>query len=197
MNVRNLAGLRVSVAGLAGVLFLYGCGQPASEQEPAAETETAAPSAQAVETPAAEVAPEAPEAPEAEAADTPIAELMSEVGEVVTELKIIDVAAGDGATATAGQNVIVHYTGWLYDPGQAENKGAKFDSSVDRGQPFSFPLGAGRVIQGWDKGFDGMQVGGKRILVIPPDMGYGSRGAGAAIPPDSTLMFEVELLDVQ
>lgn len=115
----------------------------------------------------------------------------------ISELQITDVVNGDGATAAAGQTVIVHYTGWLYDPGQPDNKGEKFDSSVDRGEPFSFPLGAGRVIRGWDEGFAGMQIGGKRILVIPPDMGYGTRGAGGSIPPNATLIFEVELLDVQ
>jgi FKBP-type peptidyl-prolyl cis-trans isomerase FkpA len=117
--------------------------------------------------------------------------------EVVTELMITDVKTGDGETAAAGQNIIVHYTGWLYDPSQPENKGNKFDSSVDRGQPFVFPLGAGRVIQGWDQGFDGMQIGGKRILIIPPEMGYGERGAGADIPPNATLLFEVDLLGIQ
>ena len=116
---------------------------------------------------------------------------------VITELLITDVVDGDGPTAEAGQTVVVHYTGWLYDPGQPDNKGTKFDSSVDRGEPFSFPLGAGRVIKGWDEGFAGMQIGGKRILVIPPDMGYGARGAGGAIPPNATLMFEVDLLDIQ
>jgi FKBP-type peptidyl-prolyl cis-trans isomerase FkpA len=115
----------------------------------------------------------------------------------ITELQITDVVNGDGATAQAGQEVIVHYTGWLYDTSQPDNKGAKFDSSVDRGDPFSFPLGAGRVIQGWDQGFAGMQIGGKRILVIPPDMGYGASGAGGAIPPNATLMFEVELLEIR
>jgi len=118
-------------------------------------------------------------------------------GSAITELQITDVVDGDGATAEAGQNVVVHYTGWLYDPSQPENKGEKFDSSVDRGQPFSFPLGAGRVIRGWDEGFAGMQIGGKRILVIPPDMGYGASGAGGAIPPNATLMFEVDLLEIQ
>jgi FKBP-type peptidyl-prolyl cis-trans isomerase len=97
----------------------------------------------------------------------------------------------------AGQNVVVHYTGWLYDPAAAENKGAKFDSSLDRGQPFVFPLGGGRVISGWDEGVAGMQVGGKRVLIIPPAMAYGERGAGGAIPPNATLVFEVELLEVQ
>jgi FKBP-type peptidyl-prolyl cis-trans isomerase FkpA len=117
--------------------------------------------------------------------------------EVITELQITDVVQGDGATASAGQQVVVHYTGWLYDPGQPDSKGEKFDSSVDRGDPFVFPLGAGRVIRGWDEGFAGMQVGGKRILVIPPDMAYGERGAGGVIPPNATLMFEVDLLDIQ
>jgi len=115
----------------------------------------------------------------------------------ITELQITDVVDGDGATAEAGQTVVVHYTGWLYDPSQPDNRGAKFDSSVDRDQPFSFPLGAGRVIRGWDEGFAGMQIGGKRILVIPPDMGYGERGAGGAIPPNATLMFEVDLLEIR
>lgn len=118
-------------------------------------------------------------------------------GNSVTELQITDVQMGDGAKAVAGADIVVHYTGWLYDTEQPDNKGAKFDSSVDRNQPFEFPLGAGRVIKGWDQGFDGMQVGGKRVLVIPPDMGYGSQGAGGVIPPDATLMFEVELLEVR
>ncbi len=117
--------------------------------------------------------------------------------EMITELQIIDVEPGDGATAAAGQDVVVHYTGWLYDPAAPENKGSKFDSSVDRGQPFVFPLGGGRVISGWDEGVAGMQVGGKRVLIIPPAMAYGERGAGGAIPPNATLVFEVELLDVQ
>lgn len=115
----------------------------------------------------------------------------------ITELQIIDVTEGDGAEAQAGQDVVVHYTGWLYEPGADENKGEKFDSSVDRGDPFVFPLGGGRVIQGWDQGVAGMQVGGKRTLIIPPDMAYGDRGAGAVIPPGATLVFDVELLDVQ
>lgn len=114
----------------------------------------------------------------------------------VEGLQITDLVVGDGALAEAGSNIVVHYTGWLYDTSQPDNKGEKFDSSVDRNQPFQFPLGAGRVIKGWDQGFDGMQVGGKRLLVIPPELGYGARGAGAAIPPNATLMFEVELLEV-
>jgi FKBP-type peptidyl-prolyl cis-trans isomerase FkpA len=108
-------------------------------------------------------------------------------------LQYDDRVTGSGATATKGANVSVHYTGWLYD---GVVKGAKFDSSKDRGQPFSFPLGAGHVIGGWDEGVQGMQVGGTRVLVIPPALGYGARGAGGVIPPNATLMFEVELLAV-
>lgn len=115
----------------------------------------------------------------------------------ISELQITDTVSGDGATAEPGQTVVVHYTGWLYDPNQPDNKGKKFDSSVDRGEPFSFPLGAGRVIRGWDEGFAGMQVGGKRTLVIPSEMAYGTTGAAGVIPPNATLMFEVEMLDVR
>lgn len=112
-------------------------------------------------------------------------------------LQITDTKTGDGAEATAGKIVSVHYTGWLYDENAADKHGAKFDSSVDRGQPFQFPLGGGQVIQGWDEGFAGMKVGGKRTLVIPAEMGYGARGAGGVIPPNATLVFDVELLGVQ
>ena len=104
-------------------------------------------------------------------------------------LEIVDVQVGTGTEATSGQNVSVHYTGWL-------TNGTKFDSSVDRGKPFSFPLGGGRVIKGWDQGVAGMKEGGKRRLTIPPEMGYGARGAGKVIPPHSTLIFDVELLKV-
>ncbi len=106
-------------------------------------------------------------------------------------LKIADIKVGTGATPKTGQICVMHYTGWLYQNGQ---KGAKFDSSVDRGQPFEFPIGQGRVIKGWDEGVASMKVGGKRTLIIPPDLGYGARGAGGSIPPHSTLIFEVELL---
>ncbi|MCE7527985.1 FKBP-type peptidyl-prolyl cis-trans isomerase [Polynucleobacter sp. IMCC 30228] len=115
----------------------------------------------------------------------------------MTELKKIDVVVGTGADATSGSNVSVHYTGWLYDPSAPNNKGKKFDSSLDRGQPFSFPLGGGRVIRGWDEGVAGMKVGGKRTLIIPPEMGYGASGAGGVIPPNATLLFDVELLGVK
>ena len=108
-------------------------------------------------------------------------------------LQYEDTTLGQGDEARAGRPVQVHYTGWLYQDGVA---GRKFDSSKDRGQPFEFPLGMGHVIRGWDEGVQGMQVGGTRLLVIPPQLGYGSRGAGGVIPPDATLMFEVELLSV-
>jgi peptidylprolyl isomerase len=114
--------------------------------------------------------------------------------ETTSGLKYVDNQVGTGATATSGHKVSVHYTGWLDQNGA---KGKKFDSSVDRGQPFSFNLGAHQVIKGWDEGVAGMKVGGKRTLTIPPDLGYGSRGAPGAIPPNATLIFDVELLGVQ
>ena len=162
--------LALSVAGLAG------CGSK-STTEPAAEQPVA-------EQPAAqEPAAEVPSASEPKATDAPQAE-------EVTELKIEDLKKGKGDEALAGDNVLVHYTGWLTD-------GTKFDSSVDRGEPFPFQLGAGQVISGWDQGVAGMRVGGKRKLTIPPDMGYGAAGAGGVIPPNATLIFEVELLEIQ
>jgi FKBP-type peptidyl-prolyl cis-trans isomerase FkpA len=108
-------------------------------------------------------------------------------------LQYEDTVVGSGAEARAGQHVSVHYTGWLYTNG---SKGAKFDSSKDRNDPFDFGLGGGQVIKGWDEGVQGMKVGGTRVLVIPPQLGYGARGAGGVIPPNATLMFEVELLGV-
>lgn len=109
---------------------------------------------------------------------------------------IQDTQLGTGAEAVAGQPVVVHYTGWLYDEGAADKRGRKFDSSKDRGDPFRFLLGGGMVIEGWDKGVAGMKVGGTRILTIPPELGYGEYGAGSVIPPGATLVFEVELLGV-
>jgi len=115
----------------------------------------------------------------------------------ITALQKNDTVVGTGREAEPGFNVSVHYTGWLFDEKAADHKGKKFDSSVDRGQPFKFDLGAGQVIQGWDEGFAGMKIGGKRTLIIPSEMGYGARGAGGAIPPNATLIFDVELLDVK
>lgn len=122
---------------------------------------------------------------------------VSKFGAKVTELQIVDEKQGTGAEAAAGKAVIVHYTGWLYDPGAADGHGAKFDSSRDRGVPFGFILGAGKVIKGWDEGVAGMKVGGKRTLVIPPNKAYGERGAGGVIPPNATLLFDVELVDIK
>ncbi len=115
----------------------------------------------------------------------------------VTELIKNDTKLGTGAEAIAGHDISVHYTGWLYDETAPEHKGKKFDSSRDRGEPFDFPLGAGHVIKGWDQGFAGMKVGGQRTLIIPAAMGYGTRGAGGVIPPNATLVFDVELLAVR
>lgn len=109
-------------------------------------------------------------------------------------LQIIDTKIGTGAQPRAGQTVTVHYTGWLYVNGA---KGKKFDSSVDRNEPFQFPIAQGRVIRGWDEGVGSMKVGGKRTLIIPPQLGYGARGAGSDIPPNATLIFDVELLGVK
>jgi FKBP-type peptidyl-prolyl cis-trans isomerase FkpA len=107
-----------------------------------------------------------------------------------------DILVGKGTEAVPGKTVEVHYTGWLHDPAAKDKRGKQFDSSRGRG-PFSFPLGGGRVIKGWDEGVAGMKVGGKRTLVIPPELGYGARGAGGVIPPNATLVFDVELLDVK
>ena len=109
-------------------------------------------------------------------------------------LQYIDTVVGNGAEAAAGQHVNVHYTGWLYQDGE---QGAKFDSSRDRNDAFGFPLGAGMVIKGWDEGVQGMKIGGQRTLIIPPELGYGARGAGGVIPPNATLKFDVELLGLE
>jgi peptidylprolyl isomerase len=114
--------------------------------------------------------------------------------ELADGLKYTDTTVGTGATTSAGHKVVVNYTGWLWQDGR---KGNKFDSSLDRGEPFSFVLGAGQVIRGWDEGVAGMRVGGKRTLIIPPDLAYGQSGAGGVIPPNATLIFDVELLRVE
>ena len=128
---------------------------------------------------------------------SPTAATAQAVGPTVTTpsgLKIADSKVGTGATPRPGQICVMHYTGWLYEGGA---KGRKFDSSVDRGQPFEFPIGQRKVIPGWDEGVATMKVGGKRTLIIPPELGYGARGAGGVIPPNATLIFDVELLDVK
>jgi FKBP-type peptidyl-prolyl cis-trans isomerase FkpA len=117
--------------------------------------------------------------------------------EKITTLKIIDTKVGDGNEAKSGSTISVDYTGWLYDPTTADKKGKKFDSSLDRGDPFGFVLGRGSVIRGWDEGLKGMKEDGKRTLIIPPDMAYGNRGAGGVIPPGATLVFDVEMISVK
>jgi FKBP-type peptidyl-prolyl cis-trans isomerase len=114
-----------------------------------------------------------------------------------TTLEITDVKSGKGPAITAGQTAVVHYTGWLYSDTAPDHKGKKFDSSRDRNDPFSFQVGGGEVIGGWDQGVVGMQAGGQRRLVIPPALGYGARGAGGVIPPNATLVFDIELLSIK
>jgi len=131
------------------------------------------------------------------AASLPTAAMAQTPGKAMTTasgLQIIDSKVGEGATPAPGQICVVHYTGWLYQDGQ---KGRKFDSSLDRNAPLEFPVGQRRVIAGWDEGVASMKVGGKRTLIIPPELGYGARGAGGIIPPNATLIFDVELLDVK
>jgi FKBP-type peptidyl-prolyl cis-trans isomerase FkpA len=128
---------------------------------------------------------------------TPTEQGESKLNAMPSELKKTDVKQGSGAEAVSGKPVIVHYTGWIYDDSKPDKKGAKFDSSRDRQVPFGFLLGAGKVIRGWDEGVAGMKVGGQRTLIIPPAMGYGERGAGGVIPPNTTLIFDVELLEVK
>jgi FKBP-type peptidyl-prolyl cis-trans isomerase len=142
------------------------------------KTDAAAPAAES--TPAAQAAPP------------------TDTGNTAMPLQKIDLTPGSGAEIKSGQNALVHYTGWLYDAAAPDNKGAKFDSSLDRNEPFEFPVGGAMVIPGWDQGVAGMKVGGKRRLVIPPELGYGSRGAGGGlIPPNATLVFDVELVEIR
>jgi peptidylprolyl isomerase len=131
------------------------------------------------------------------AAGTPTTAAAQAAGSIMTTasgLQIADTKVGTGATPQPGQICVMHYTGWLYENGA---KGKKFDSSLDRGKPFEFPIGRRQVIAGWEEGVASMKVGGKRTLIIPPELGYGARGAGGVIPPNATLIFEVELLDVK
>jgi FKBP-type peptidyl-prolyl cis-trans isomerase len=160
-------------------LVVFGC---SSRDKP---DESAAAGTAATDTAAADAAAPAP------------AEAPAPTGTASMALQKTDLAPGNGPEIKSGQTALVHYTGWLYDAGAPENKGSKFDSSVDRNEPFEFPVGAGMVIKGWDEGVAGMKVGGKRRLVIPPEMGYGSRGAGGVIPPGATLVFDVELVEIR
>ena len=156
--------------------------------------------AEKVEMPAEVVEESEKPAEVAEEIEAPV-ELVEEV-EVIEEIEIVPglnstiLKTGDGRAAVAGDTVSVHYTGWLYDPTAEDNRGNKFDSSVDRGELFKFPLGAGRVIKGWDQGVEGMLIGEKRELRIAPELAYGDRGAGAVIPPGATLIFEIELFEL-
>ena len=166
---------RNTMAALILTTFSVGCGQKAEEET---TTESAVEESAAIE--------------EATVTDTTTAETF----EITTGLTARVLRSGDGQVAQAGDNVVVHYTGWLFDETAENNRGDKFDSSVDRGEHFQFPLGAGRVIQGWDQGVEGMAIGELRELTIAPEMGYGERGAGSVIPPGATLVFEVELFDL-
>lgn len=173
----------MTVKSLAVVLAAALLASCSSREEPAKP-------AQAADDPAAHTVNTAPAT--GAAADTP-----APTGTETMPLQKTDLTPGTGAEITKGQTALVHYTGWLYDAAAPENKGAKFDSSVDRNEPFEFPVGGGFVIKGWDEGVAGMKVGGKRRLVIPPEMGYGSRGAGGVIPPGATLVFDVELVEIR
>lgn len=166
-----------------------GAGEPASIADTPAEASahTAAPSAEADNTDGAASSGTA-DATSAASASTSSAPMT---------LQTTDLKVGTGPAITPGQVAVVHYTGWLYSESAPDHKGQKFDSSRDRNQPFAFPLGGGQVIPGWDQGVAGMQVGGQRRLVIPPDLGYGARGAGGVIPPNATLVFDVELVGIQ
>src|SRR5262245_30568129 len=166
---------------LAFIVAIGGCQQSSTSEGTSSTTTT-----KTTESTPQAAAPSASESPATTPATTPSA------GQEVTMpngLKYQDLKVGDGALAESGKEVVVHYTGWLTD-------NTKFDSSVDRGQPCKFQLGAGQVIRGWDEGVKGMRVGGKRKLTIPPDLGYGANGAGGVIPPNATLIFDVELLEV-
>ena len=170
---------RITIAALALTIFFAGCGQQADIDATAIQSDT-----------------EENNAPEEiQVTETDIA--AAEVIDIAPGLTARILRTGDGQVAQAGDIVVVHYTGWLFDEASENNRGGKFDSSVDRGEHFQFPLGAGRVIKGWDQGVEGMAIGELRELTIAPEMAYGDRGAGAVIPPGSTLVFEVELFELQ
>lgn len=175
-NVRLLAGL--ALTALTATL--------AFAQAAFAQTAPAAPAADTAPTRAAPAGDRAA----SPAAATPAAG-------PVTELEVIDVKVGTGTELTPGNVAIVHYTGWLYDPAAPDRRGRKFDSSMEKGVPFGFFLGVGKVIKGWDQGLAGMRVGGKRTLIVPPHLAYAERGAGRSVPANATLVFDVELIDIK
>ena len=187
--------LKWAIFLLVGTLAVVACNstsepttQPSATASAVADTiaPTAVPTSTQVQAP-----PTSTSTPVADSTPSGVSEVSaSEPTTTPSGLQYTDLVVGTGAVASAGMTAVVHYTGWLLD-------GTKFDSSVDRGQPFEFPLGAGRVIKGWDEGVAGMNVGGKRELIIPPELAYGSLGAGELIPPNATLKFEVELLDLK
>ena len=165
-------------AAALSALVLAGCSQNASKAPAAAASAAAA----------------APASASSSLSTSSDPNKMNQTITTASGLQYIDTQIGDGAEAKPGQHVLVHYTGWLYENGQ---QGTKFDSSLDRGQPFAFGLGQGMVIKGWDEGVAGMKIGGSRTLIIPAELGYGSRGAGGVIPPNATLKFDVQLLDLR
>jgi FKBP-type peptidyl-prolyl cis-trans isomerase len=183
MTPKSLAG---SLTTVLAVSLLVACTQRDKPTDDAATAAAPAP------------APAPAPATDASAPSEPVADATAATGTATMPMQKIELAPGAGAEIKSGQTALVHYTGWLYDAAAPENKGKKFDSSVDRNEPFEFPVGEGMVIKGWDEGVVGMKVGGKRRLVIPPEMGYGARGAGGGlIPGGATLVFDVELVEIR
>jgi FKBP-type peptidyl-prolyl cis-trans isomerase FkpA len=187
--------LTAGAAGLA-LLALAAC---SSKQNEAGEAATAQEAPADTGHPAASDATPPAGAGTADASAPPdtTASTSTEAAAAPMTLQTTDIKAGSGPAIKAGQTAVVHYTGWLYSEAAPDKKGQKFDSSRDRNDTFSFPIGGGQVIQGWDQGVAGMQVGGQRRLVIPPDLGYGANGAGGVIPPNATLVFDVELVGIR
>jgi FKBP-type peptidyl-prolyl cis-trans isomerase FkpA len=188
------------IFGLTSLVPLALLASCSSKQEDAAKAATAQEAPADPGHPAATEATQAAEGGTADAAATGSASTESPsttASAAPMKLEMTDIKTGTGPAIKAGQTAVVHYTGWLYSEAAPEKKGQKFDSSRDRPGSFSFPIGAGQVIQGWDEGVAGMQVGGERRLVIPPEKGYGASGAGGVIPPNATLVFDVELLGIK
>lgn len=190
MRIREWVLMAVVMAMVPGC---GGAGEDGGAPDAGSEPEAQEPAATGGETPAGDAGTTGDAG---SAGEPPGGEMAAESTEIMPGLTMRVLEEGNGPTAESGQVAVVHYTGWLHDPSAPDNRGEKFDSSVDRGEPFEFPLGAGKVIRGWDEGVRGMQVGEVRELTIAPELAYGARGAGP-IPPDSTLVFEVELLDVK